>query len=103
EKPMALSERECAAMMQAARRHQAKLMIAYRLHFEQTNLQVIDLLRKGRIGEPKFFSSVFSHKVKAGNIRARRDVGGGCLWDLGVYCINAARYLFAAEPTQVFA
>jgi predicted dehydrogenase len=41
--------------------------------------------------------------VKRGDIRTKRAYGGGSLYDIGVYCINAARYLFRAEPTQVSA
>ncbi len=41
--------------------------------------------------------------VKAGDIRMRKDMGGGTLYDIGVYCINAARYLFRAEPKEVMA
>jgi glucose-fructose oxidoreductase len=78
-------------------------MIAYRLHFEEINLKAIDLIRQGRIGEPKFFNSSFSMTVRRGDVRTRRAFGGGTLYDIGVYCINAARYLFRAEPTEVVA
>jgi glucose-fructose oxidoreductase len=78
-------------------------MIAYRLHFEEINLRVIDLVRSGRIGEPKYFNSSFSMTVRAGDIRTKRAMGGGSLYDIGVYCINAARYLFRAEPREVTA
>ena len=40
-------------------------------------------------------------QVNAGNIRVRKDLGGGTLYDIGVYCINAARYLFRDEPIEV--
>ena len=42
-------------------------------------------------------------QLKPGNIRTRRDLGGGTLYDIGVYCINAARYLFRSEPKEVVA
>jgi predicted dehydrogenase len=41
--------------------------------------------------------------VKKDNSRLKEDVGGGAIYDIGVYCINAARYLFRAEPQEVFA
>src|SRR4029450_2273681 len=41
--------------------------------------------------------------VRPGDIRTKTDMGGGSLYDIGVYCINAARYLFRAEPRQVTA
>ena len=103
EKPMAVTTEDCERMIGACRENQVKLMIAYRLHFEEINLQVIDLVRRGRIGEPKFFNSSFSFAVRPGNIRTKKDLGGGTLYDIGVYCINAARYLFRAEPKEVMA
>jgi glucose-fructose oxidoreductase len=41
--------------------------------------------------------------VNPDNIRTKRDLGGGTLYDIGIYCINAARYLFRGEPTHVAA
>jgi len=103
EKPMAVTVDECQAMIDACLRQRVKLMIAYRLHFEEINLEIIDLVRKGRLGAPKFFNSSFSMTVRGGNIRTRPEMGGGTLYDIGVYCINAARNLFRAEPKSVMA
>ncbi|HET9266228.1 MAG TPA: Gfo/Idh/MocA family oxidoreductase [Vicinamibacterales bacterium] len=103
EKPMAVTVEECRRMVDACDRNGVKLMIAYRLHFEEINLKAVDLVRRGRIGDPKFFNSSFSMTVRKGDIRTRPDTGGGTLYDIGVYCINAARYLFRSEPTEVMA
>lgn len=103
EKPLGISEEECRRMIEAARESGIKLMTAYRLHFEPANLEVIKLIEHGRIGEPRFFSSTFGYQVKPGNIRTSAERGGGAIWDLGVYCVNAARYLFRADPEEVFA
>ena len=103
EKPMAVTEQECEAMIEAASKTNVKLMIAYRLHFERGNLSAIDTVREGKIGEPRIFNSVFSQQVAPGNTRLSSEMGGGPLFDIGVYCINAARYLFRAEPYEVFA
>jgi len=103
EKPMAVTTDECRQMIAACRRADVKLMIAYRLHFEAINLAAIDIARSGRLGELKFFDSSFSMTVRRGDIRTKRACGGGTLYDIGVYCINAARNLFRAEPTQVSA
>jgi len=104
EKPLALSERECNEMIRASETYQVKLMTAYRLHFERANLTAVELVRSGKIGNPRFFSSTFSMQVEdTDNIRLRRETGGGPLWDLGVYCVNAARYLFRSEPEAVLA
>ena len=101
EKPMAETELDCQQMIDAAAKGRAKLMIAYRLHFDPANLQAIETIKSGQIGEPRFFSSVFSQSVAEGNVRLKADLGGGPLMDMGVYCVNAARYLFQDEPTEV--
>jgi glucose-fructose oxidoreductase len=103
EKPMAVTEEECRQMIEAADSNQAKLMIAYRLHFEEANLRAIELLQNGEIGEPRLFDSCFTIQVKEGDIRLRRETGGGTLYDIGIYCINAARYLFRDEPLEATA
>ena len=103
EKPLGISEEECRRMIDACRDAGVKLMTAYRLHFEPANLEVVKLIEQGRIGEPRFFSSTFAYQVQPGNIRTSAERGGGAIWDLGVYCINAARSLFRADPIEVFA
>jgi len=103
EKPLAVTGQECERMIDACSSHGVKLMVAYRLHFEEVNLGVIDLVRRGHIGEPKIFTSSFALTVRRGDIRTKRATGGGTVYDLGVYCINAARYLFQSEPVEVMA
>jgi predicted dehydrogenase len=105
EKPMAVTEDECEAMIAAAEENRVKLMVAYRLHFERGNLEAIRTVKSGRLGKPRIFSSDFSQQVKANNVRVTEPVnrGGGPVYDMGVYCINATRYLFGAEPTKVLA
>jgi predicted dehydrogenase len=103
EKPMATTEDEAVAMIEACEQGRAKLMVAYRLHFEAANLNAIEMIQSGRIGDARLMSSVFSMQVRPGNIRIQRRPGAGPIYDLGVYCINAARYLFQSEPVSVMA
>jgi len=103
EKPMAVTVGECQQMIAACRKADVKLMVAYRLHFETLNLEAIEVARRGRLGDLKFFNSSFSMTVRRGDIRTKRAYGGGTLYDIGVYCINAARNLFRSEPTRVTA
>jgi predicted dehydrogenase len=103
EKPMAPSAEDCRAMVDVCEAREVKLMVAYRLHFEEATLQALEIARSGKLGEPKVFSSVFTHVVREGDTRRDPAVAGGATFDLGVYCINAARQLFEAEPTEVFA
>ena len=103
EKPMAVTARDCERMIRAAAAARVKLMIAYRLHFEKTNLQAARMAHAGKLGALRFFSSDFSMQVRPKNIRLERAKGGGPLYDIGVYCINAARYMLAEEPRRVWA
>jgi predicted dehydrogenase len=105
EKPMAVDEDECERMALAARQGGkngagVKLMVGYRLHFERANLEAIEVARSGRIGEPRQFSSTFTMQVVPDNIRVKSALGGGVLYDIGIYCINAARSLFGEEPIE---
>jgi predicted dehydrogenase len=92
-------------MIEAADASHTRLMIAYRLHFVEGNLEAIHLGESGTLGNLRIFTSTFAQQVDQDNIRLREKVesGGGPVYDIRVYCINAARYLFRDEPTEVFA
>ncbi len=105
EKPMAVTAEDCRAMIEAAHQNHAKLMIAYRLHFEAGNLEAIRLAKSGKLGDPRVFTSEFAQQVADDNVCVSESVarGGGPVYDMGVSCIHAARYLFGSEPTEVLA
>src|SRR5260221_797825 len=81
EKPLAVTERECEAMIAACRRHRVKLMTAYRLHFERATLKALGSARDGKLGEPRLFVSSFPMKVAPPNIRLQAAQGVGTLYD----------------------
>jgi predicted dehydrogenase len=103
EKPMAVTEEECRQMIDACRERDVKLMIAYRLHFEEANMKAVEIAQTGELGRLRLFQSLFSMPVAEDNIRIEGEKGGGTLYDIGIYCINAARYLFRDEPIEVTA
>ena len=104
EKPMAVTDAECKKMIEACDKYRVKLMIAYRLHFEKANLSAVEIVQSGKIGEPRLFNSLFTMQVRdEDNIRLQKHMGGGPLFDIGIYCLNAARYLFREDPVEVFA
>lgn len=105
EKPMAVSEEDCRAMMGAVAASGVKLMIAYRLHFEEANLRALEIVRSGRLGEARLIEATFCNPVTdPDNVRlAPASRGGGPLYDIGVYCINAIRHIFGDEPRDVMA
>lgn len=103
EKPMATSSDEAEAMIAACDASGVVLMIGYRLHFEAANLAAIDCIQSGELGDPRFFSSTFAMQIRKDNVRTDGRRGGGPLGDIGIYCVNAARGLFRAEPLEVTA
>jgi predicted dehydrogenase len=103
EKPLATTEAEALAMIAAARSANVFLMTAYRLHHEPGTVAVLEHIRADAIGRPLFFQSMFSFQTELGNHRLKASAWGGPLQDVGVYCINAARHIFAEEPIEAIA
>ncbi|KQP29158.1 glucose-fructose oxidoreductase [Methylobacterium sp. Leaf102] len=101
EKPLEVSTEKCRAILNVAETSPAKLMVAYRLHFEPATLATIDLIRSGKLGDLLTFSSTFTQMVSPENHRARNGVEAGPIFDMGPYPVNAARYVFGDEPTEV--
>jgi len=103
EKPMAASLEDAEAIEAAAKASGAKLMTAYRLHCEPGTIAMIEAVRNGEIGTPRYFTSTFSQMVKMNNHRAKGGYWVGPVPDMGAYPINAVRNLFQAEPIEVMA
>ena len=99
EKPLATTMAEAEAMVAAS--GPAFLMTAYRLHNEPGTLAALQAIREGKIGQPVYFSSSFAFQSALGNHRLQAEHWGGPLQDVGVYCLNAARHVFGAEPLAV--
>jgi predicted dehydrogenase len=103
EKPMSVTVEEADKMVATARETARKLMIAYRLHYEPYNQKVMELCRTKALGKIATISSTNGQNVKAPNIRLSSKLGGGPVGDVGVYSINAARYITGEEPAEVSA
>lgn len=103
EKPMATSEADCQAMIEASQRSGAKLMIAYRLHCEPGTLEMIERVQAGEFGDPRLFTSTFTQTVKASNHRTEHGFAAGPVSDMGPYPLNMVRQLFGDEPIEVSA
>lgn len=103
EKPMANSAAECEAMIAACEKAARKLMIAYRIQYEPANRVMRQLVRDRKYGAVKFLEAV--NGQMQGDPRQWRHnralAGGGALPDIGLYCLNTARYLLGEEPEEV--
>jgi predicted dehydrogenase len=101
EKPMSTSVADAEGMIAACQAAKVKLMIAYRLHYEPTTLRAIKLIRDGALGEMQSIVSTNGFNIKMGEWRTTKALGGGGpLMDVGIYSLNAARYLTGEEPVN---
>ena len=105
EKPMANNSVECQQMIDAAKAAKRQLMIAYRIRREPNNMKAIELCRDGSLGKPQLMMS--DHGFWMGNPTVwrlnKKLAGGGPIMDIGIYGLNAARYLTGEEPVSVTA
>ncbi len=102
EKPMATSVADSMAMIKACKEANKKLMIAYRCQYEPTNLRAMQLIREGKLGKIQAIESANGFRERAGEWRLDRKLaGGGPLMDMGVYSLNACRYLTGEEPVEL--
>jgi predicted dehydrogenase len=104
EKPMSTNVADAEAMIAACKAAHVKLMIAYRCHYEPTNLKAIQLIRTGAVGQVQAIESSFGFNISPGEWRlSKKLAGGGPLFDVGIYSLNACRYLTGEEPAQIAA
>ena len=103
EKPLASSVEDAESMVATCQAMKVRLMTGYRLHFEEGNLHAIKVIQSGKIGAARLFISTHTMQIDPDNIRVDLSLGGGPVEDIGIYCLNAARYVFQAEPEEVTA
>ena len=102
EKPLAMTAAQARGMVEGAERAGVKLMEAFMYRFHPTWLGVRRLLAEGAIGEVRAVQMFFSyHNVDPDDIRNIPRYGGGALFDIGCYAVNAARLLLGSEPSGV--
>ncbi|HEY6411700.1 MAG TPA: Gfo/Idh/MocA family oxidoreductase [Ktedonobacteraceae bacterium] len=102
EKPLAMNAIECDEMITACQNAHVVLMEAVMYRFHPRMLFLKQLLENGELGTLRYVHLAFSFPFNApDNYRARREYGGGCLLDVGSYCIHAACWLIASEPRSI--
>jgi predicted dehydrogenase len=103
EKPMATTPAECQAMIDAGRKANRKLMVAYRCRYEPFNQEMIRMAREQELGPVRII------QTDAGFVMGdptqwrlkKAMAGGGSLMDIGIYALQAARYISGEEPTEI--
>jgi predicted dehydrogenase len=104
EKPMATSVADCEKMIAACRSANVKLMIAYRQQYEPMNRAIVKMIRSGMLGPLRsYLATLTQNQDDPSQWRLHKALaGGGCLPDVGIYCLNAARFWSGEEPVEVF-
>lgn len=105
EKPMETTVEGCQMIIDAAQKNDVQLTIGYRMQHEPNTQTVISYADEKPYGTiTKITTGAgFRANHQEGNWRTIKEMGGGALFDMGVYCINAARYATGEEPKTVTA
>lgn len=105
EKPMEVSSEKCQQMIDACKKAGRQLAIGYRLHFEPNNLECVRLAREKVFGGLQLIQADFGFRIgDPTQWRLNRALaGGGPLMDVGIYALQATRYLTGEEPALVTA
>jgi predicted dehydrogenase len=105
EKPMANSVAECQQMIDACNQAGKKLMIAYRSQYEPMNRAIVKMVKEKKLGTLKhLITSNSQNSDDPQHWRFKKALaGGGAMPDVGIYCLNAARFISGEEPTEVTA
>ncbi len=103
EKPIGLNAAEAVRLQEKAAQHpELKVMEAFMYRFHPQWLEARIFVQEGRLGELEAIHTWFCyHNTDPGNIRNKKEWGGGGLMDIGCYAISLSRFLFGREPRRV--
>lgn len=105
EKPIEISVERAQKMIDVCKQADRKLGVAYRCQFEPHHLECMRIAREKELGEIKIIEGAFGFRARgADQWRLKKDLsGGGALMDVGIYVLQATRYLTGEEPVSVSA
>lgn len=107
EKPMAMTVAECETMIKVCKENKRKLSIGYRMHHEPITQQIIQFGKQKKYGQVQLVAAAAGYKngwtSPLDTWKLDQSKGGGAMYDMGVYPLNAARYVTGKEPIAVSA
>jgi glucose-fructose oxidoreductase len=104
EKPMAMTVTECQQMIDAAKSNKVKLSIGYRVHHEPNTQKIMEFAKQQTYGKVKTVTAKAGYfDPRSDHWKQKKSLGGGVMYDMGVYPLNAARYSTGLEPIAVSA
>jgi glucose-fructose oxidoreductase len=101
---MAMTEAECKRMIDACNKNKVKLSIGYRVHHEPNTQQIIQFRKElayGKVLKVEAAAGYFDPRTD--HWKQKKNLGGGAMYDMGVYPLNATRYSTGLEPIAVTA
>ncbi|MBO9573811.1 MAG: Gfo/Idh/MocA family oxidoreductase, partial [Chitinophagaceae bacterium] len=103
EKPMAMTVAECQEMIDACKKNKRSLAIGYRCQHEPNTQEYTKLIKSGALGKLKSISSAAGYfDSRTNHWKQKKEMGGGALYDMGVYAIQGSRLGSQMEPVAVF-
>jgi glucose-fructose oxidoreductase len=102
EKPMAMTEQECKEMIDACKKNKKSLAIGYRLHHEPNTQEYRRIMKQKLLGSVKKLDCAAGYREnRTDHWKQKKEMGGGVLYDMGVYAIQGARLGTNMEPLSV--
>ena len=102
EKPMALDEQECNEMIEACKKNNVSLSIGYRLHHEPHTKEYRKIVGEKLLGNVLHVECAAGYtENRTDHWKQKREMGGGVLYDMGVYAIQGARLGSGMEPVAI--
>lgn len=102
EKPMAITEKECQEMIDACRKNKRSLAIGYRLQHEPNTLEWRRIIKQQSLGKVQQVNCAAGYRDnRTDHWKQKKEMGGGVLYDMGVYSIQGARLGTGMEPIAI--
>jgi predicted dehydrogenase len=102
EKPFALSLEEVDQMIAASQQYNRVLAEAFMYRHHPQTKKVGEWVQSGKLGKITLVQGIFNFKVaNQENVRLKKEYGGGSLWDVGVYPLSFAQYVYGGPPEAV--
>jgi len=104
EKPMAVTVAECQSMIDACKQNKVALTLGYRMHHEPNTQRIMQMNKQLPYGKIKTVTAAAGYfDPRTNHWKQKKNLGGGSMYDMGVYPLNAARYSTGLEPIAVTA
>jgi glucose-fructose oxidoreductase len=104
EKPMTTTGADAQKMIKTCRKNKVQLTIGYRMQHEPNTRKIMEWASSRPFGKIKSFYAEAGWYNRGGNHwKLRKKLGGGAMYDMGTYPLNAARYATGEEPIAITA